>query len=77
MFKKFSRNIVFALLVAVMLLVIYKEYNIKEGFGGGWGPWLLVLGIISVVWIILMVSFSLYSFDKNSTITRSTINRAT
>uniref|UniRef100_A0A6C0DDQ0 Uncharacterized protein n=1 Tax=viral metagenome TaxID=1070528 RepID=A0A6C0DDQ0_9ZZZZ len=27
-----SRNIVFALVVAVILLIIYREYNIKERF---------------------------------------------
>ena len=32
MIKKFSRNIIFALVVAVILLVIYREYHVEEGF---------------------------------------------
>jgi hypothetical protein len=32
MIKKFSRNIIFALVVVVILLVIYREYHVEEGF---------------------------------------------
>ena len=66
MFKKFSRHIVFALVLAVILLIIYREYNIKEGFGGGIPGWAIALIVISVAWTIVVVAAGVATYPSSN-----------
>ena len=66
MFKKFSRHIVFALVLAVILLIIYREYNIKEGFGGGIPGWAIALICISVAWTIVVIAAGVATYPSSS-----------
>jgi|UniRef100_A0A6C0DD14 hypothetical protein len=66
MFKKLSRNILFALVVAVILIIIYREYNIKEGFSGGIPGWAIALIVISVAWTIVVVAAGVATYPSSS-----------